>query len=84
VTDALLDERRELTERANNPHRESSRFPMQVTARAHTLPIDESGYVAKHERHRKGQQVGRENRSLGGCQAAQARMRGGETIDSEP
>jgi hypothetical protein len=53
------------------------------TARAHTLLIEESGHVAKHERHRKGQQVGRENRSLGGCQAAQVRVRGIETIDSE-
>jgi hypothetical protein len=30
-----------------------------------------------------GQQVGREDLSLGGCQAAQARMRDRETIDSE-
>lgn len=56
---------------------------MCVTARAHRLPIEESGHVAKHERHRKGQQVGRENRSLGGCQAAKARMRCIETIDSQ-
>ena len=58
-------------------------IPTCVTARAHTLSIEVSGHVANTNVTERGQQVGRENRSLGGCHAAQARMCGIETIDSQ-